>query len=159
MFRRAFLCAALMACAGVRAVHGEGLTPVAVDSRSRPMKARVIQPLYGRGEQAAYECLKWELDELAKCDASLDLIVLSESSDVQALVPDAATRARVIARNHAPLMAACAATAKRCRAIVFVNAVEVTSAGQQNVTYAFDRSGRQAGMYRKEHLTTEARTR
>ena len=117
------------------------------------MKARVIQPYYGKGEQAAYECLKWELDELAKCDASLDLIVLPESSDVQALMPDAVTRARVVARNHAPLMEACAATAKRCRAIVFANAVEVTPEGQQNVTYAFDRAGKQVGMYRKEHLT------
>lgn len=150
MFGRAFLCAVLMACTGVRAVHGEGRAP---DGRSRPIKARVIQPYYGKGEQAAYECLKWELDELAKCDAGLDLIVLPEASDVQALMPDAATRARVVARNHAPLMEACAATAKRCRAIVFANAVEVTPEGQQNVTYAFDRTGKQVGMYRKEHLT------
>lgn len=117
------------------------------------IKARVVQPYYGKGEEAAYSCLDWELSELAKCDASLDLIVLPEACDVQALMPDAATRARVIARNHQPLMTACAKTAKRCGAVVFVNAVEVTDEGQHNVTYAFDRTGRLAGTYYKQHLT------
>lgn len=117
------------------------------------IKARVIQPYYGKGEQAAYDCLDWELAELTKCDASLDLIVLPEASDVQALMPDPATREKVIARNHVRLLGSCAETAKRCRALVFVNAVEMTEEGQHNVTYGFDRSGKEIARYYKQHLT------
>ena len=121
--------------------------------RSRPMKTRIIQPLYLKGEQAAYDTLKWEIDELSKCDESLDLIVLPESSDVQALMPDKETRERVIARCHQPLMDMCAATAKRCKAVVFANAVDTSPLGHFNTTFAFDTTGALVGKYRKEHLT------
>ena len=117
------------------------------------MKTRIIQPLYLKGEQAAYDTLKWEIDELSKCDESLDLIVLPESSDVQALMPDKETRERVIARCHQPLMDMCAATAKRCKAVVFANAVDTSPLGHFNTTFAFDTTGALVGKYRKEHLT------
>ena len=127
--------------------------------RSRPMKARIIQPLYLKGEQAAYDCLRWEIDELAKCDGSLDLIVLPESSDVQALVPDTETFGRVVARNHGALMEACAATAKRCRAVVFANGVDTKPEGWYNTTFAFDTTGKLVGKYEKQHLVPSEQRR
>ena len=134
---------------------GWGETP----APSRPLKARVIQPLYLKGEQAAYDCLKWEIDELAKCDESLDLIVLPESSDVQALMPDTETYGRVVARNHGALMEACAATAKRCHAVVFANGVDTKPEGWYNTTFAFDTTGRMVGKYAKQHLVPSEQRR
>ena len=48
------------------------------------MKACIIQPFYSMDYERSDELLRWELDQLDKCDASMDLIVLPESSDVPA---------------------------------------------------------------------------
>ena len=120
---------------------------------ARPMKARVIQPPYEKGAAAAETCHQWELDALAACDASLDLIVLPEASDVQALVTNREEYLAISDRHRAPLLAACAATAKRCQAVVFVNVSDKTPEGYHNATIAFDATGREAGKYLKQHLT------
>ena len=122
-------------------------------AEARTMKARVIQPSYEKGAEAAETCHAWELGELAKCDSDLDLIVLPEASDVQALVSDREAYLAISDRHRAPLLAACAETARRCRAVVFVNVSDKTANGYCNTTVAFDTSGREAGRYLKQHLT------
>ena len=119
----------------------------------RPMKTRVIQPLYLKGEVAARDCLQWELDELAACDESLDLVVLPEASDVQALVKDREDYFRLSDEMRPKLLSACAATAKRCHAVVFVNVSRPNPSGRANTTVAFDTEGREVGRYLKQHLT------
>ena len=50
------------------------------------------------------------------------------------------SREQVIAaakKYNAPLLAACAETAKRCQATVFVNALDFTPTGERNTTFAF----------------------
>lgn len=51
------------------------------------------------------------------------------------------------------MLAACAETAKRCGATLFVNALDFTPAGARNTTFAFDKTGKCVGKYNKEHLT------
>ena len=119
-----------------------------------PMNVRVIQPPYGLDASKVDEGVKWEMDALARCDASLDVIVLPEASDRQARV---GTKEEVIAaakKYSAPLLAFCAETAKRCGAVVFVNALDFShGAAPRNTTFAFDRTGALVGRYDKRHLT------
>ena len=118
------------------------------------MNFRVIQPPYGLDASKVDEGVKWELDALARCDASLDVIVLPEASDRQARV---GTKEEVIAaaKKHGPaLLSACAETAKRCGAVVFVNALDFSHGdAPRNTTFAFDRTGAVVGRYDKRHLT------
>ena len=45
------------------------------------MKVCVIQPLYCVDHSRTEEFLQWELDALDKCDETMDVIGLPESSD------------------------------------------------------------------------------
>ena len=49
------------------------------------MKVCVIQPEYCLDHSRSEEFLQWELDALDKCDSSMDIIVLPESSDTPCL--------------------------------------------------------------------------
>ena len=118
------------------------------------MRFCVLQPPYPLDAEKVGEGVRWELDSLAKCDASLDVIVLPEASDRQARVK---TREQAIdaARKHGPqLLEACAETARRCNAVVFVNALDFSHGDDpRNTTFAYDRTGRLVGRYDKRHLT------
>ena len=133
---------ALMVCLASAAAFGE------------TMKFCVLQPPYPLDAEKVGEGVRWELDALAKCDASLDVIVLPEASDRQARVK---TREQAIdaARKHGPqLLEACAETARRCNAVVFVNALDFSHGDDpRNTTFAYDRTGRLVGRYDKRHLT------
>ena len=48
------------------------------------MKVCIIQPLYSADWNDSDKLFKWELDSMDKCDESMDLIVLPESTDVPA---------------------------------------------------------------------------
>ena len=50
------------------------------------------------------------------------------------------------------LLDKCADTAKRCKALVFVNALSFEADGYRNTTYVFDRNGELCGKYFKKHL-------
>ena len=119
-----------------------------------PLNFRVIQPPYGLDATKVDEGVKWEMDALARCDASLDVIVLPEASDRQARV---GTKDETIsaAKRHGPaILSACAETAKRCSAVVFVNALDFSHGDDpRNTTFAFDRTGTLVGRYDKRHLT------
>ena len=119
-----------------------------------PMRFCVLQPPYPLDAEKVCDGVQWELDALSKCDAGLDVIVLPEASDRQALV---GTRDKIIAasRKYGPiLLDACAETARRCNAVVFVNALDFSHGDDpRNTTFVYDRTGRLAGKYDKRHLT------
>ncbi len=120
--------------------------------KPRSIKACVIQPPYAFDTAKIGESIRWELDALKKCDPSLDLIVLPEASDRQGRISSREELDAAVDMYNAPLLEACAETARRCGATVFVNAIDRTPTGPRNTTFAFDRTGALAGKYDKEHL-------
>ena len=93
---------------------------------------------------------------LEQCDESLDLIVLPESADVPAYAPTREMSEASVRKYNEPLLAAAAETAVRCRAIVCVNARSRAESGlYRNTTWVFDREGRVAGQYHKQHLVPD----
>ncbi|MBO4407319.1 MAG: hypothetical protein J5849_06420 [Clostridia bacterium] len=117
------------------------------------MKVTLIQPRYSADFSEAEELFQWELDALRSLDGSSDLILLPESADVPALARTEEERALAFERFNAPLLAEAKKTAKRCRALVILNARRPTGKGLRNSTFVFDREGNEAGHYDKEHLT------
>ena len=126
---------------------------VAALADAAPMKVCVIQPPYAHDPAKIDESVEWELDALAKCNSDLDVIVLPEASDRQGTISSRAALSNAVERFNAPLLAACSATAKRCGAVVFVNAIDRTPTGWRNTTFAYGRDGALAGKYDKAHLT------
>ena len=45
------------------------------------MRARIIQPAYAKNISDIESYISWELDELEKCDETIDIVVLPESTD------------------------------------------------------------------------------
>ena len=121
--------------------------------RPRTLKACVFQPPYALDIANVEATMQWEFAQLKRCDESLDLIVLPEASDRQARVRNREDIDALVKKYHAPLLALCAETAKRCKATLFVNALDFTTTGARNTTFAFDRTGACVGKYDKEHLT------
>ncbi|MBE6588769.1 MAG: hypothetical protein E7643_01195 [Ruminococcaceae bacterium] len=115
------------------------------------MKVTVIQPPYsyeGADVQKNFDVL---LSLLDACDETSDLIVLPEYSDIPADVKDNGEMFRTVDRLGPILLDHAARTAKRCRALLFVNAMHKTETGYRNTTYAFDREGTLLGRYYKAH--------
>lgn len=133
--------AVVLVAAGLQVACGGGV-----------LKTRVLQPPYAADAKGEPASSQWLLDELGKCDETLDLIVLPEFSDVPARSGGAEFRA-AMSNNNARLLRACAETAKRCKAILFVNALYETPKGWRNTTHAFDRTGACVGRYFKRHVT------
>ena len=118
------------------------------------MKACIIQPPYSTDFERADFCFNEQLRLLAECDESMDIIVLPEACDIPSLAKDRATAKIASDRYTERMLDVAASTAKRCGAIVFVNARSFAeSEAGRNTTYAFDRSGALVGKYFKEHLT------
>ena len=117
------------------------------------MKVCIIQPEYSADYGRSEELFNWELAALDRCDGSMDLIVLPESTDVPAF---AKKREQALASHEkyaAALLEKASQTAARCNAVLFINAYRETPTGLRNTTYAFDRTGAEVGHYYKQHLT------
>ena len=142
----------MTALAAVACVMAAGADKVEAPA-PRLLKACVMQPPYALDVADIEKSMQWEFDALKKCDPSLDLIVLPEASDRQARVGSREQAIAAAKKYNAPLLAACAETAKRCQATVFVNALDFTPTGERNTTFAFDKTGACVGKYDKEHLT------
>jgi len=116
------------------------------------MKVCIIQPPYSREEAVSDTLFAYKLEQLAQCETDLDIIVLPEYSDVSYA---AGTREEILRhheKNIAVLLEACSAAAKRCGALVFVNALCPVDGEYRNTTYIFDRDGKLAGQYFKRHI-------
>ena len=116
------------------------------------MKFTVIQPPYAHDKAKIGESVAWEIEALAKCGPDADVIVLPEAADHQGAVSTPEEVATAFASFHAPLLDACAETARRCNAVVFVNALDPAPTGFRNTTFAFGRDGTLAGKYHKAHV-------
>ena len=116
------------------------------------MKVCVIQPRYDTDHSRSEEIFAEMQEILSRCDESMDIIVLPESCDVPCLARTKAENDLSVERFNSRILALAAETARRCRAMVFVNARSFGEKGQRNTTYAFDRAGNIAGTYLKEHL-------
>lgn len=117
------------------------------------MKTCIIQPAYSVDYSLSEQMFQWELEALEQCDGSLDLIVLPEASDVPCLAHTREEFVNSYNRFGQILLDKCAETARRCQAVVFVNATFVAEKGERNTTYAFDTKGQMVGHYYKKHLT------
>lgn len=116
------------------------------------MKACIIQPPYSRDLSRSDELFDYKLKLLDECDSSLDIIVLPEYSDVPCATSTRDETLYYHDKYIGALLDACVNTAKRCNALVFVNALSNEPTGYRNTTYAFGRDGRLAGKYFKKHL-------
>ena len=125
---------------------------LAVNAVAAPMKSRVIQPLFAQDEAGLDDSFEWTLRELDRCDASLDIVVLPEFSEV----PGKTTYPGFLETVHKygpVLLDKCAETARRCSTLVFCGAIDTSWDVPRNAIYVFGRDGSVLGRYYKEHLT------
>ncbi len=116
------------------------------------MKACIIQPPYSRDTSHSDEFFKYKIDMLDKCDESIDIIVLPEYSDVPCDAPTLEETLFYHNRYIDVLLEKCVETAKRCNAIVCVNALYEINDNYRNTTYVYNRDGELVGTYFKKHL-------
>ncbi len=117
------------------------------------MKVCIIQPLYSADWNDSDKLFQWELDIMDKCDDSMDLIVLPESTDVPAYAKTFEQHRESYRRYNKAILDKAAETAKRCNSVLFINALYDSGKGLINTTYAFDRNGNVVGHYFKQHPT------
>lgn len=115
------------------------------------MKVCVVQPAYSMNERDLAACEDGLFSLLDKCDETLDLIVLPEYGDNLANTSCQENFLAALKTYNGALLQKAAETAKRCNAIVFVNAMYDAGQGYRNTTFAFDRKGREVGKYFKSH--------
>ncbi len=116
------------------------------------MRTCIIQPPYSRDLSLSDEYFAYKIDILDKVDDSVDIIVLPEYSDVPCATTNLAETLYYHNKYIDILLKKCIETAKRCNALVFVNALSLEETGYRNTTYAYDRSGNLVGEYFKKHL-------
>lgn len=117
------------------------------------MKACIIQPPYSADYSKSDECFNIELQLLEKCDESMDIIVMPESCDIPCFAKTREEREESIKKYNKKILEKASQTAKRCNAVLFINASFKDEKGYKNTTYAFNRTGEIAGLYFKEHPT------
>ena len=115
------------------------------------MKAALIQPLYGKDTAQAETAFRAMLSLLDEVDASADVIVLPEYSNLPVPEKQSEEILEIAGRYQDAICRKAAETASRCHAIVFANLLAEENGRFRNTTYAFDRNGAPAGSYLKAH--------
>lgn len=121
--------------------------------REVSMKVCIIQPPYSVEYDLSEQMFRWEMNILEQCDESMDLIVLPESCDVPCYASSREKFVKSYTKYTELLLQKVSQTARRCQAVIFVNAVYQAEKGVRNTTYAFDKNGNIVGHYFKQHLT------
>lgn len=117
------------------------------------MNIRVIQPPYPWNPESIKATVDFILEELRKCDDSLDLILLPECCNAACGCGDSEKLMEFVNRHTSPLINAVKETAKRCKSVVGINLYyREENEKVQNTTLLFDREGELAGKYIKQHL-------
>ena len=116
------------------------------------MKACIIQPPYSRDLSYSDEYFDYKMQLLSQCNETLDLIVLPEYSDVPCATATKEETFYYHKKYINVLLDKCIETAKRCGAIVCVNALYPVGDNYRNTTYVYDREGKLVGQYFKKHL-------
>ena len=122
-------------------------------SHAAPMKARVIQQLFCQDRKGLEESFEWTINELKKCDESLDIVVLPEFSEVPGKTTSREDFLNTAGKYGPILLETCAETARRCSTLVFAGAIDFSTEVPRNTIFVFDRKGEIIGRYYKEHLT------
>ena len=117
------------------------------------MKVCIIQPAYSTDYSISDQYFEEQIKLIDQCDESMDLIVLPEACDIPCLADSKEKGEQSYAKFNNILLDKVADTARRCNAMVFVNARSAEEGGLRNTTYAFNRQGELAGKYFKQHLT------
>lgn len=115
------------------------------------MKVCAIQPPYPYKPEESEDNLKWIIQELDKCDDSIDLIALPEYSNAPSIYTKEEFP-QYVEKLTAPLLDAITKTAKRCKAIIAVNLAYPVEGKLRNTTLLYNREGEIAGNYYKQHL-------
>ncbi len=115
------------------------------------MKVCTIQPKYSTDYEKAEEYFEKNIGYLRGCDSSMDIIVLPESSDMPCVAATKEEAEKYVEKFNERILKEASDTAKRCNAIVFVNARDKVENGLRNTTFAFDRKGELVGKYFKQH--------
>jgi len=123
------------------------------------MKICLIQPAYSTDYEKSDLYFEEQLKLLNQCDESMDMIIMPESCDVPCLAKTRELSYASYEKYNKRLLDEVSKTAKRCHAMIFVNARSLEETGLRNTTYAFDREGNVAGKYFKQHLTPGEVTR
>ncbi len=116
------------------------------------MKACIIQPPYSRDTSFSDEFFEYKMNLLDKCDPSIDIIVLPEYSDVPCATSTKEETFYYHKKYITALLTKCIETAKRCNAVVFVNALYEINNNYRNTTYVYNQKGELVGKYFKKHL-------
>ncbi|MBE6948187.1 MAG: carbon-nitrogen hydrolase family protein [Ruminococcaceae bacterium] len=117
------------------------------------MKVCIAQPEYSVDYNRSDELFEKQLELFNQCDDSMDIIVFPESCDIPCLAKTREDAEASTQKYNQRLLNMASTTAKRCNALLFVNARSKAENGWRNTTYAFDRNGEIVGMYHKQHLT------
>ena len=117
------------------------------------MKICLIQPEYSTNYSQSDYYFEEELKLLSECDSSIDIIVCPEACDIPCLAGSKENAEKSVEKYNKKLLDFAAKTAKRCNAMLFINASDILPTGRRNTTFAFDRSGNLVGKYYKQHLT------
>ncbi len=116
------------------------------------MKACIIQPPYSMDTSYSDEYFAFKLQMLDQCDDSIDIIVLPEYSDVPCATSTKEETFFYHKKYINTLLDKCIETAKRCKSLVFVNALYDVGGNYRNTTYAYNQKGELVGKYFKKHL-------
>ena len=116
------------------------------------MKACIIQPPYSRDVSYSDEYFDYKINRLDECDDTMDIIVLPEYSDVPCATSGVEDTLYYHNKYIDILLNKCIETAKRCNALVFVNALYDIGGNYRNTTYVYNRQGELVGKYFKKHL-------
>ena len=115
------------------------------------MKFCAIQSPYPYTLEQADAAVDFAVQTLKQCDPSIDLILLPEYSNAPTVFPEG--ECIPYAEKHTKLLIDTAVeTARRCNAIVAVNYAANIGGRYRNTTRVFDRRGKIAGDYYKQHL-------
>ena len=117
------------------------------------MKVCVIQPPYSTDYERSDECFEKQLELMRQCGDTMDIIVLPESADIPSLAKNLEERTKSVQKYTERILDESSKLARRCNAMVFVNARYKSDKGYINATYAYNRQGEIAGIYFKEHPT------
>ncbi len=118
---------------------------------SLTMKICTIQQPYPYDPKDADASVRFLIDELDRCDDSMDLIVTPEYSNCPSNFPPG--ESLPFAKAHTPaLVAAAVAAARRCNAIVALSFCAEVNGVYRNTTRIFAPDGSVAGDYYKQQL-------
>lgn len=117
------------------------------------MKVCIIQPAYSTDFSKSNEYFEAQLELLKQCDDTMDMIVMPESCDIPCLAGSRENGLISTKKFNQRLLDTVSETARKCNAMVFVNARSTVEGGLRNTTYCFNRQGEIVGQYYKQHLT------